>query len=428
MTSFKRRLAELFKQSPELLALKQLFQKNQTNAWLVGGCLRDLVLSRPVVDLDISVDKDPTSLAQAWAEENNGRWFWLDKERLQSRVLLANQMTVDFVPLRAATIGGDQILRDFTVNSLALPLSDNQSQQELLDPLDGLADIDKRSLRFCSSRSIADDPLRMLKGIRHAVTLQMELSQQALQQIKAESVDIHNIAAERIRDELGQILLADAPELGFELMLGTGLLQVLFGPADRSWSSADSFSELQLLQRRMSEWAADESSESTINEPYSSQSLFLLATFFRSYQPINLPDILHSKLRLSRQQQRIVLSLQQEPDSQWLAQTLKVASVRQKALLVEALGYFPTEQLIYWSIYRQLIPREMVYDLLGAYQSQQQLGRVSDLLDGNMLSDILHGSGKEIGFWQQRIKLAELDGVIDDSASAINWLKSQLSN
>lgn len=428
MDNFQLRLNKLFENNPELKTLRQQFSDKHTEAWLVGGCLRDLLLSLPVTDIDIAVEKDPTALAQNWAKEINGRWFWLDEERLQSRVLLANQMMVDFVPLRAATISGDQSLRDFTVNSFALPLFDDFSRKTLLDPLNGLNDLEQRSLKFCSSRSIADDPLRMLKGIRHAITLQMNLSEQALQQIKTESADINSVAGERIRDEFGKILLTETPGLGFQLMLDTGLLQELFGPADASWVPVESFNELQRLHQLMQDWAADEEDEPAINEAYSSQSLFLLATFFRDYQPDNLPDVLHSKLRLSRQQQRIILSLQQEPDRQWLNQTLKVASVRQKAVLVESLGYFPAEQLIYWSIYRQLIPREMVYDLLGAYQSQQQLGRVPDLLDGNKLGDLLQGAGKEIGFWQQRIKLAELEDEIRDSTSAINWLKSQLYN
>lgn len=428
MDSFKQRLTALFEKNPELQALRKLLRHNRLNAWLVGGSVRDLLLSRAVVDIDIAVDRDPTAIAQEWARKNNGRWFWLDQDRLQSRVLLANQLIVDFAPLRDATIAGDQSLRDFTINSLALSLDDEFSSHALMDPLNGLIDLEQRSLVFCSTRSIADDPLRMLKGIRHVVTLQMDLSNQALQQIKTESTAIKGIAGERIRDELGKILLTETPVLGFELMYDTGILQELFGPPTANWTPAQSFTDLQQLAQHMKAWSVDEEDGPVDNEPYSSCSLFMLATFFRDYQPNNLPDILHIRLRLSRHQQRIILSLQQEPDRQWLDRALKVASPRQKALLVEALGYFPVEQMIYWSIYRQMIPKDKVYELLEAYQNQQRLGRVPDLLDGNQLGGLLKKAGKEIGFWQQRIKLAELTGEIGDTARAISWLKSKISN
>lgn len=428
MDSFNKRLASIFENNPELQMLRQLIIKSQTSAWLVGGCLRDLLLSRSVVDIDIAVEKDPTELAKKWAAQVDGRWFWLDADRLQSRVLLPNQMLVDFTPLRAATITGDQNLRDFTINSLALSFEGEFSCQALLDPLQGLNDLEQRSLKFCSNRSIADDPLRMLKGIRHAVTMQMSLCEQALQRIKAEAPSIGCIAGERIRDELGKILLAETPVLGFELLYETGLLQELFGPAKDSWNPQQAFTDLQQLNLKITQYEEDDTDEPVANDAYSSRSLFLLATFLRSYQPDNLAELLNSRLRLSRQQQRIVLSLQQEPDSQWREQVRQKTSNRQKALLVEALGYFPMEQMIYWSIHRQMLTKESVYDHLEAYQSQQRLGRVPDLLDGNQLGSLLQRSGKEIGLWQQRIKLAELAGEICDSVKAISWLKKKISN
>jgi poly(A) polymerase len=428
MDSFKNRLTELFDKNPELQILKKTFLDHQADAWLVGGSLRDLLLARVVEDVDIAVAGDPTPLAQSWAQQVEGRWFWLDQERLQSRVLLPSQMIVDFAPLRATTLIGDLVLRDFTINALALPLAGEFSSSAIVDPLGGLNDLEQRLLRFCSTRSIADDPLRMLKGIRHLVSLQMSLDGAARRQIEAEAGTIKSIAGERIRDELGRILLSETPVLGFELLLETGLLYELFGTPRDSWNSDQTFTDLQQLDLQIKQYSAEEGGDTLVEEAYSSRSLFLLATFLRDYQPAELNRILHEKLRLSRQQQRIILSLQTEPDNDWVKNVTSAASARQKALLVEALGYFPAEQLIYWSIYRQFLSRDQVFDLLTAYQGQQQLGRVPDLLDGNQMSELLQRSGKEIGVWQKRIKLAELAGEICDSVKAISWLKGKLSD
>jgi len=428
MEKFQQRLVALFEDNPQLKTLRQKLVAGRNDAWLVGGCLRDMLLGLPVVDIDIATSADPTPLAQDWAETINARWFWLDAERLQSRVLLPNQLVVDFVPLRAATIGGDQNLRDFTINSLALPLHGELSRAALLDPLNAQQDLHARSLKTCSSRSLADDPLRMLKGVRHAISLQLQLDDDVLQQIRNEANSIQSIAAERIRDELGKILLAENPVAGFELLQETTLLPALFGSAGPGWRAADAFSDLKQFDQNMQAQQDNDDDEPTVNEPFSSRSLFLLATLLRCYQPTNLPDLLHRKLRLSRQQQRIIISLQEPLSESWLVQLPSATSARQQALLVEALGYFPAEQLIYWSLYRQLLPLDKVYALIEAYHAQQHMGRVPDLLDGNRLAQLGSISGKEIGNWQQKIKQAELAGEVVDAESAVSWLESKISN
>jgi len=428
MDRFKKRLDNLFSDNPELIVLSSLFLQQRANAWLVGGCMRDLLLSQQSVDIDIAADQDPTEIAKQWARQCGGRWFWLDVERLQSRVLIKGKVTVDFAPLRAATITGDLNLRDFTVNALACPFDNNPSNQELIDPLNGLEALKQRSLQFCSTRSIAEDPLRMLKGIRHAVSQQMTLSGQAVQLIQDEAPAIKSIAGERIRDELGKILLAPNPVAGFELMHKTGLLPEVFGAAKQSWQSSQAFSELQKLSQGIDNYRPVEADEAVVDEPYNTKSLFLLATFIRLYQPVNLAQLLHERLRLSRQQQRIISSLQSAPDSHWMEHYHKAKSARQKAILVERLGYFPAEQLLYWSISQQVMQKEAVYDLLDNYRQQQQLGRVPDLLDGHQLATFLPPDSKEIGIWQQSIKDAELAGEICDKKHAISWLQNQISN
>jgi len=429
MTGFKQRLADLFDDYPELQRLKQLLQQNRVDAWLVGGTLRDLLLDRPVVDIDIAVAGDPTPAARAWAQKTRGRWFWLDSERKQSRVLFPQQLIVDFAPLRAATIAEDQALRDYTVNSLAVSLTEEGSSPVLLDPLGGVTHLEQKRLELCSTRSLPDDPLRMLKGIRHAVTLPMTLSAQSLQQIKEQAGRIGSVAGERIRDELGKILSAADPVAGLELLYETGLLAELLGSGQPDWDAGPTFSALRRLNQQMLELETGIDAEPGLEEPFNSRALFLLATLLRAYAPADLSNLLNRKLRLSRQQQRLLINLQQPPGEPWFALADRVTTARQKALLVEQLGFFPDEQLLYWAVYRQLIALDRIRDLLQSYYAQQQLGRVPDLLNGHQLRDLLPGRpDKEIGGWQQRIKAAELTGDIVNRLDVPEWLKTEISD
>lgn len=428
MADFNTRITELFNKNKDLQDLKKSLNAGPLEAWLVGGTLRDLLLQRDVTDIDIATIDDPTKIAQAWARKIRGRWFWLDADRKQSRVLTADKLIVDFAPLRAATILEDLKLRDYTANALALPLSGDLDFSALLDPLSGQQDLQEGCLRLCSQQSLTDDPLRMLKGIRHATTLNLMLHDQSLQKIKEQAALITSVAGERLRDELGKILSSEKPVEGFRLLSATGLFQELFGPEKNSYNTEKTFIDLQQLIESIEEIEIKFDSETSSEDPFNSRALFLLATFLRSYASTDLSDLLHKKLRMSRQQERIVLSLQTGPGTHWFELVNSVKTTRQKALLVEQLGYFPDEQLLYWTVYKQHITLDKVRDLLRSFYEYQRLGRVPDLLSGHQLKELLYDQpDSEIGVWQQRIKRAEVGAAIVDQNDAFRWLKNEIS-
>ncbi|PLX88776.1 MAG: hypothetical protein C0619_12055, partial [Desulfuromonas sp.] len=137
-------LRRYLKDNPHLTELTLAAAEAGMSCWLVGGALRDILLGRTVTDIDIATVGDPTSLARQWSKRQGGNWFWLDKERLQSRVMLGSgkfHFYFDFAPLRAASIDQDLHLRDFSINALALPLITPLIEQTLLDPMLGLQDL-----------------------------------------------------------------------------------------------------------------------------------------------------------------------------------------------------------------------------------------------------------------------------------------------
>ena len=199
-----------------------------TRAWLVGGGLRDSVMGRAVRDFDFALAGADLELPREFASRIGGKFFWLDRERRQSRVVTGRgeaAFTWDFAPVRGATILEDLALRDFTVNSLALPIG--PGAPALLDPLNGLSDIVSGVIRACGERTFDDDPLRLLRALRFAATLDFHVEEQTWQEIERKSQLLDRVAGERIRDEL--FLILDEPGIGasLERLRRSGLLPLI---------------------------------------------------------------------------------------------------------------------------------------------------------------------------------------------------------
>src|SRR5881392_446285 len=129
-------------------------------AWVVGGAVRDELLGRPVVDLDIAC-RSPRSAATRFAARAGGAVFPLSERHGAWRVALPDGRTVDFTPLRNG-IAADVATRDFTINAIAEPLAGG----ERLDPYGGQADLAAGLVRALGEHVFADDPLRLLRGVR----------------------------------------------------------------------------------------------------------------------------------------------------------------------------------------------------------------------------------------------------------------------
>lgn len=420
-------IAEFCSREPRLRLLLTAIEADRNSFWLVGGCLRDLLLGRTWGDLDIVADCDPSTLAKDWARRVKGKWFWLDQDRLYSRVLLSKQLHVDFSPLRAATLEADLKLRDFTINSLALPLQRELSQARLIDPLAGLEHLRQGLLVPSAPTSFADDPLRLLKGIRHAVTLNLRLSEKTCQEVRDYAHLLNQVAGERIRDELLLILGSSEPIRGLQMMARTGLLRVLLGACvtrldcDTVWSSLKSFSaRLQLL--------------TTVNDLLSSvtetRALLLLAELFRITQPMKFDQLLQQKLRLSRYQQRLLHKLT-DPQLEKLVdieQLCRIEGGRRQALAIECLQPCAWEKMLYCGLAggeQQLVILAKRYK---AFLSEAHYGRVPDLLNGTQVARLTGAAPRQLGQWQKRIKWAEINQEITSPAAAERWLKNAIDS
>jgi poly(A) polymerase-like protein len=165
-------------------------------AWVVGGAVRDELLGRELVDLDIAC-REPEAAARAYANRSGGAPFPLSERHGAWRVALEDGRTVDFTPL-AGTIEEDLATRDFTINAVAVPLAGG----EPVDPFAGRADLEARLIRVVSPSVFTDDPLRLLRAVRLEDELGFQLERETERLVREHAALVIEPARERTLAEL----------------------------------------------------------------------------------------------------------------------------------------------------------------------------------------------------------------------------------
>jgi hypothetical protein len=191
-------------------------------AWLVGGAVRDQVLGRPLVDVDVAC-RDPRAAARAYARRRGDPVFALSERWGAWRVVIdGGRRTVDFTELRG-TIEDDLASRDFTVNAIAVPLPEG----EPADPFRGYDDLAARVLRAVSPGVFGDDPLRLLRAVRLEDELGFRIEPETERLVREHATLVARPAGERILAELLRL----SPE-GWRRLDELGLLEALGGSVD----------------------------------------------------------------------------------------------------------------------------------------------------------------------------------------------------
>jgi hypothetical protein len=190
-------------------------------AWVVGGAVRDELLGRELVDLDIAC-REPERAARRYARKAGGAPFPLSETHGAWRVAAGEGRTVDFTPLRGS-IEDDLATRDFTLNAIAVPLAGGPA----VDPFAGGSDLEARVLRAVSPGIFEADPLRLLRAVRLEDELCLRLDAETEALVRAASALVVRPAGERIVSELLR-LSADGYRRAGEL----GLLAPLGGSVD----------------------------------------------------------------------------------------------------------------------------------------------------------------------------------------------------
>jgi tRNA nucleotidyltransferase (CCA-adding enzyme) len=219
------RLPELLDSLAGIEALRSLAQK--VPAYLVGGVVRDLLLARPRLDIDVVIEGDVAALADApgFVLESGGR-FLTGKLSLDGAEIDIAQARAETYPqpgalpeVTPATIDQDLARRDFTVNAMAIPLAGNA---ELIDPHGGLDDLRAGTLRVLHDRSFIDDPTRALRAARYAARFDLELEPRTEKLLRA--ADLSTVSDDRVQGELRRIAADPNPAKAVSPIVEWGIL------------------------------------------------------------------------------------------------------------------------------------------------------------------------------------------------------------
>jgi len=184
-------------------------------AWIVGGAVRNAVLGREVADLDLAVAGDPAAAARAIAKELDGHAFELSAEFGTWRVAGFDRgWQIDATVLRGGSIEADLAERDFTIGAIAVPLAGG----EPIDPYAGLTDLAERRLRAVGEASFTADPLRLLRAVRLAAELELEVEERTVALARAAAPRAGDPAGERQLAELRQLIGGPDPQRGLRLL------------------------------------------------------------------------------------------------------------------------------------------------------------------------------------------------------------------
>ena len=224
--------------TPVVDDLARRFHAAGHELYLVGGTVRDALLGELGEDLDFTTDARPDAIEKILRAFTSSVWT-IGKEFGTigaSRTVGGQDWLIEITTFRddtyrddsrkpvvrfGDTIEGDLQRRDFTINAMAIRLSD----QAFVDPYGGLEDLASGVLRtpFTAERSFSDDPLRMMRAARFASRLGFELAPDVTEAMRDMAGRIEIISAERVRDELTKLLLTDAPSTGLDLLVSSGI-------------------------------------------------------------------------------------------------------------------------------------------------------------------------------------------------------------
>lgn len=230
-------------QHPIFKIISQSAKELQLDAYVIGGFVRDFILQRgSAKDIDIVAIGSGIELAKQVAKNlpNNPKVQVF--KTYGTAMLRFEDIEIEFVGARKesyhkdsrnpivenGTLEDDQNRRDFTINALALDLSEEKFG-DLLDPFNGIQDLKNAIIRTPLNPDItySDDPLRMMRAIRFATQLHFEIEEASLKAISKNNHRIEIITKERIVVELNKILESNKPSIGFLLLEKTGLLDYI---------------------------------------------------------------------------------------------------------------------------------------------------------------------------------------------------------
>ncbi|MDD4873844.1 MAG: hypothetical protein PHE15_02565 [Dehalococcoidales bacterium] len=225
----------------ELVAFLQLAGKRaaarQEKLYLVGGVVRDLLLGKTNLDIDLAVEGNAIALAKEMADKQDN--ITVHKNFYTAKIRW-HDLYIDFAATRRETYANpgalptvspsslieDLIRRDFTINAMAIGLT-GQDYGLLYDPYNGQEDLINRGIRILHDKSFIDDSTRIWRGLRYEQRLGFQIEPHTLELLKRDIPMLDTVSADRIYYEIECILKEELPEKVFKRAHALGILKKL---------------------------------------------------------------------------------------------------------------------------------------------------------------------------------------------------------
>lgn len=210
--------------------------------YVVGGVVRDLLLGRDAVDVDLACDLSLDSL-RVVARRAGADAVFAVNDRFDTLGVRFGEARLDVTRFRgapgddtpAAALENDLALRDFTINAMAFaPPVPGATSAPLIDPHGGAADLTRRTLRGVREplARLREDPLRALRAVRLAAALEMTIEAETRAAVIAVGAAVGTVSVERIGAELGRLLVSADPATGLRLLVDLRLMPVVLPELD----------------------------------------------------------------------------------------------------------------------------------------------------------------------------------------------------
>jgi tRNA nucleotidyltransferase (CCA-adding enzyme) len=198
-------------------------EAHQQRLYLVGGVVRDLLLERVNIDIDMVVEGDAIKLAQSIAEPlyanltihtrfGTAKFKWAARSADFATARAESYARPGALPMvKPGTISDDLARRDFTINAMAIELNPRHFG-DLIDPFGGRQDLKKKLIRVLHEKSFIDDATRIWRAIRYEQRLDFHIESITLLLIKRDVANLKTISGDRIRHELELVLKEELPE------------------------------------------------------------------------------------------------------------------------------------------------------------------------------------------------------------------------
>lgn len=229
----------------EIQEVIKLAKDTNTEVYVVGGYIRDVLLKKKSLDIDLTISKSVETFAKKLAKNIKGKCFVLHSDLQVYRVAVLNNPELEYIDIslmQGKNIKADLSRRDFTINALAVDINNfNNIKKNVIDYFSGIKDLKNKEIKVVSKNVFVDDPLRMLRVFRFASEYNFKINKQTLSLIKKCSSKISLVAGERIKNELFRILNNKISSKYLAMMDDVKLLEAIFPVITKMKKSAKNF-------------------------------------------------------------------------------------------------------------------------------------------------------------------------------------------